>query len=1663
MTGPQVTLRLNADASGVSAALGRAREGLADVGAAGDRAGNQVSAGFGRARQGIESISTQLNRLQGGLTVVASALGGAASLGQLAAMADGYTNLTSKIRLVTASESALVSVREQVFQVAQATRQDLTATADLYTRLARATGDMGLSQQRLLGLTTTINQAFVVSGASAAEAAAAITQLSQGLASGALRGDEFNSVAEQAPILMELLAKQLGVTRGELRKMAEDGKLTADVLVSALGNGAASVAAQFADMDKTIGQSFTYLQNELTKFIGSSAQSSGAAGAISGAIVLLANNLSLVASAVIGVAAVFASRFVASQVAAVAAMVGTRLAARAVAVEMGITATAATTATTAMTALRGAMALVGGPIGLAVLGVSALAVGIYELVKAEEERRQKFEAGVVATDLAADATNRLAESMREASAAPPPALEQALQQQTTATIELIQQQDVLRAKRLEIADLEERIRIQQTSTREGAGVALLSLIPQLEEAQGQYKALADEVSRLEFGIGSLSNELNARLQPALDSANAAGERFGRSLSNWDVSGAIAAIGALGGAFNELGEIVGADQAAQAFANELPKRLKEASEQMASTGKSAHDLTRAWVDAGVAQAIAAGQTDRQVQALRDQGAQLVSVVARTEALRKADQGAAKAARDAESAQRKKLQTLQDMRAEAERYMRAQIGAEQATADFVNALKAEVGDIGKTREELARLNVMRELENKLKAEGADPAVAAARRAEVRAILDEGAAREQAARQQEELLRAQKDAAQEYERTWLQAADSVSYAIGDFITGSIRSFKDLAKQIGDIFKRMLADMIAQWVRSGVARIFAGLFGGGGASSAMAGTGQGAGTFGQFLQGGFAQSVPALAAVAGGLYGFQNRGGSNGSGGSVAGGLAYAGLGYAAGTVALGAGLGAAAGAATGAGIGATAAAGASGAIGAAAALGPVAIALAVAAIIDKISGGKLFGTRFRAENATSTLSIGEGGGTAGLSIGEVRNRSLFRGRQWRSRTVDAGDEARDAAESLFEQIRTIMTDSARQLAIDVPPIIEGAIRTVSEFDKKGKVTSTKIFVDILGRTWEEATAELAATRLSAEAVIATVDAAIGSVQTASASAIAERWRDDAEVLMGGAQFLLAAATDLRNGTALLTEGGLGAVADLVEELAAGGETLSAAYTRLRASTSLLEDALSLSGVSLDLTRENFIRFAADITDAAGGLERAQALWGSYFTNFYTETERLQLALERANTGAATQFTDIGLNASDFTGAGGSVAFREMFERLLPSLSAEAVVEWLEAADALGVVLSAQNAYRNSLGQTGEDLRALVETITALRARIRDDIQGLRAAAPGFDAAGFQRNRITELRGQLGGATPQQQVGLIDQIRQATLDRFNAESEQVRALAASQAEAGQAEDRRRDEAARAAEQAHEEAMRGWEAQQEAARRLRDYVDTLGLSSVSPLTAFQRFDEAQNLYQRALSGNDAAALQQAAQAYLEETRAVYGVSDRAVGIFNEVRGALGGRADALASAAMPTFQSPVLEAAATGTTAAVVNVESAIEALRAQAIADLQGLDTLLATLQVQAEAQFNSELEALNAQFTQAEEHNAVLVDTLGLIDTDQAVRDAEHLAVLREQLAATQALVDQQAANNVVMLQRSDAQAAEQREILAVIREENERMARAIDQSVRSEVRR
>ena len=875
------------------------------------------------------------------------------------------------------------------------------------------------------------------------------------------------------------------------------------------------------------------------------------------------------------------------------------------------------------------------------------------------------------------------------------------------------------------------------------------------------------------------------------------------------------------------------------------------------------------------------------------------------------------------------------------------------------------------------------------------------------------------------------EDYENTMIGVGNSVSDAFGtlfsDIIKGNediTQSFENLGDALVDIIADSVGQMISEFFKLQIInpmlnQMFSG-FGGNLLPTA-------AGLIGGGNQGG-------LAGLGGNVGSWAGQAGSTGGGVMSSASSMFGSIFGSEGAIARGVGS-------LASGIGALARQTGSSILGAlsgglgqlAAVAGPIAAVVAAAGLVNSLTGGRLFGTSYQASSSTSTLALGDSGGTASASIRESRQRSLFRGRQTRNRSVDPSADAIQAAQDLFDSVREVMIESARALRGDAPEMLESAIRTVVEYDKKGQVKATKYFVDILGRTWEEATAEAATQRIAAESMIATIDAILGTTIAAAseaaadgagdvidaaaqgaidavdraggvfdtlirkagdaqgeASAIAERWRDDAETLMDGATFLLLAAQDIRDGAGLLGEGSLTQIADLIEDLRVSGESLSDTYTRVALSTALLEEALDLSGTTLDLTREAFVRFATDIADAAGGIERAQALWSAYFENFYSDSERAARASGVARTNAAREFGDIGLDVKPFMDEGGAAAFRAMFEELLPTLSADAIVQWLEAANALGILIDATATLGEVTDGTAQQMR---EALSALMSDVDDEIVSLsppasfaermqaitqetarliiEAEALGGGEKEFTRirelgllrqNALIEEQTQLLAAQEAASAGLRELLStlaaestmsgispltqslmslraeyQQHIDRINELAIASGRAGASQEELAVATDWYAAQMRKIARELMQSGLSlvqqlygatgatsggsgtgggssGWGGtpgdigdvtaavedryakEMELLKNLGEYLDSLGLSSLSPLTPQEQLQEAQQQYQdllaRAMGGDlDALGqLQGAANTYLGQAQSYYGGVGAYGGIFDDVQ-----------------------------------------------------------------------------------------------------------------------------------------------------------------------------
>ncbi len=270
-TSQESRLAIVIDTRDSEARIRRLREQLRELGGASDDTGGRTD-DMGRRIRGAGNNTNALSRAaKSGRAALASMAKAASLLGAavggigFAAMlktADSMQILNNQIRVATDGAAEYAIAQSEIERIAMSTFSSLESVGQMYASNERALSSLGKSQSEVLLFTENISKAMSVSGGSAESQAAALTQLGQAMASGVLRGDEFNSIAEQAPVIMDLLTESLGVTRGELRAMAADGALTAEIVYDAVSGASASLDGMMGQTVTTMSQAMTNVKTQ---------------------------------------------------------------------------------------------------------------------------------------------------------------------------------------------------------------------------------------------------------------------------------------------------------------------------------------------------------------------------------------------------------------------------------------------------------------------------------------------------------------------------------------------------------------------------------------------------------------------------------------------------------------------------------------------------------------------------------------------------------------------------------------------------------------------------------------------------------------------------------------------------------------------------------------------------------------------------------------------------------------------------------------------------------------------------------------------------------------------------------------------------------------------------------------------------------------------------------------------------------------------------------------------------------------------------------------------------------------------------------------------------------------------------------------------------------
>lgn len=261
-TDPELKIRISAQLADLRTALNGLQRELRETGAAGQRSGRQASDGMDRIAASARRAATQF---AGMVTAYAAIRTGTA----IVKAADEFQKLEARLKLTTKSEQEYARARAETYRIAQDSGQDLANTVDMYTRLARSTQNLGISQDALVQVTETVSQAIALSGATSEQAASAMTQFGQALAGPKFQAEELNSIIEQTPELARAIERGLGIAQGTLKRYAQEVGLSGREAVAALLRVADSVETEFRKLPRTVSQAATAIRNDLVRMAGS--------------------------------------------------------------------------------------------------------------------------------------------------------------------------------------------------------------------------------------------------------------------------------------------------------------------------------------------------------------------------------------------------------------------------------------------------------------------------------------------------------------------------------------------------------------------------------------------------------------------------------------------------------------------------------------------------------------------------------------------------------------------------------------------------------------------------------------------------------------------------------------------------------------------------------------------------------------------------------------------------------------------------------------------------------------------------------------------------------------------------------------------------------------------------------------------------------------------------------------------------------------------------------------------------------------------------------------------------------------------------------------------------------------------------------------------------
>ncbi|HBM2852189.1 phage tail tape measure protein [Enterobacter hormaechei] len=272
--------------------------------------GRQAAAASRETQRALADLTGQLNSAKASAVGLAGAFAGAYATGHLISLADEWSSVNARLKQASKSSDDFKESQRALMDISQRTGTAFSDNASLFARSAASMREYGYSSEEVLKVTEAISTGLKLSGASTSEASSVITQFSQALAQGVLRGEEFNSVNENGDRVIRALASGMGVARKDLKAMADQGQLTADKVVPALISQLGTLRDEYSAMPQTVASATTKIENAFMAWVGGANEATGATSALTGALNSISDNINTVASAAGVLAAIGGSRFI---------------------------------------------------------------------------------------------------------------------------------------------------------------------------------------------------------------------------------------------------------------------------------------------------------------------------------------------------------------------------------------------------------------------------------------------------------------------------------------------------------------------------------------------------------------------------------------------------------------------------------------------------------------------------------------------------------------------------------------------------------------------------------------------------------------------------------------------------------------------------------------------------------------------------------------------------------------------------------------------------------------------------------------------------------------------------------------------------------------------------------------------------------------------------------------------------------------------------------------------------------------------------------------------------------------------------------------------------------------------------------------------------------